>query len=90
MLVDLPCFEPACVTECAPRTASALSDACVCARDTQVPATCYGQQRRCLRRTLRESSRERRVGDGAGGSSSKAGGSNWRGRTDDWRRMKRA
>ena len=37
------------------------------------------QQRRCLRRTLRESSRERRVGGGAGGSSSEAGGSNWRG-----------
>ena len=31
------------------------------------------QQRRCLCRTLRESSRERRVGDGAGNSSSEAG-----------------
>ena len=31
------------------------------------------QQRRCLRRTLRESSRERPNGDGAGGGSSEAG-----------------
>ena len=31
------------------------------------------QQRRCWRRTLRESSRERRVGDGADSSSSEAG-----------------
>ena len=31
------------------------------------------QQRRCWRRTLRESSRERRVSDGAGSSSSEAG-----------------
>ena len=31
------------------------------------------QQRRCLRRTLRESSRERLDGDGAGGGSSEAG-----------------
>lgn len=31
------------------------------------------QQRRCLRRTLRESSRERPDGDGAGGGSSEAG-----------------
>ena len=44
-----------------------------CARATQVPATCHEclrRERRCLRRTLRESSGERRVADGVGGSSS--------------------
>ena len=74
---------------CEPRPAYAPSHACVCARDTGACNMLWVQQRRCLRRTLRESSRERRVVDGAGGSSSEAGGSNWRGRTDDWQRMKR-
>ena len=81
------------VTECAPRPAYAPSHACVCARDTGACNMLWVQlcSRRCLRRTLRESSRERRVGGGAGGSSSEPGGSNWRGRrTDDWRRTKRA
>ena len=54
------------VTECAPHPAHALSHACVCARDTGACNMPWVQQRRCWRRTLRESSRERRVGDGAG------------------------
>ena len=63
------------VTECAPHPAHALSHACVCARDTGVCTMPWVQQRRCWRRTLREreSSRERRVGDGAGSSGSEAG-----------------
>ena len=44
-----------------------------CARDTGACNMPWVQQRRCLRRTLRESSRERPDGDGAGGGSSEAG-----------------
>ena len=51
----------------------ALSHACVCARHTGACNMPWVQQRRCWRRTLRESSRERRVGDGADSSSSEAG-----------------
>ena len=50
----------------------ALSHACVCARHTGACNMPWVQQRRCWRRTLRESSRERCVGDGAGGGSSEA------------------
>ena len=57
------------VTECAPHPAHAPSHACVCARHTGACNMPWVQQRRCLRRTLRESSRERPDGDGAGGGS---------------------
>jgi hypothetical protein len=55
------------VTECAPHPDHAPSHACVCARDTGACNMPWVQQRRCLRRTLRECSRERPDGDGAGG-----------------------
>ena len=61
------------VTECAPHPAHAPSHACVRARDTGACNMPWVQQRRCLRRTLRESSSERRVGDGAGCGSSETG-----------------
>jgi hypothetical protein len=51
-------------TECAPHPAHAPSHACVRARDTGACNMPWVQQRRCLRRTLRESSRERPDGDG--------------------------
>ena len=56
-----------------PAPPHALSHACVCARHTGACNMPWVQQRRCWRRTLRESSRERRVGDGADSSSSEAG-----------------
>jgi hypothetical protein len=61
------------VTECAPHPDHAPSHACVCARDTGACNMPGVQQRRCLRRTLRECSREMPDGDGAGGGSSEAG-----------------
>jgi hypothetical protein len=61
------------VIECAPHPAHALSHAFVCAPDTGACNMPWVQQRRCLCRTLRESSRERRVDDGAGSSSSEVG-----------------
>ena len=86
------------VTECAPHPAHAPSHACVRARYTGACNMPWVQQRRCLRRTLRESSRERPDGDGAGGGSSEArrmlegdgSGWQWRALIYDRRRTRRA
>jgi hypothetical protein len=49
------------VTECASHPAQAPSHACVCARDTGACNMPWVQQRRCLRRTLRENTEQQRV-----------------------------